>query len=152
MNIPQMLAVLLLSVTTAAGDADQAGGGPGGMPADIRAAKDNELLATDISRARVSEPEQMAVVLEELRLESIEHLGRLDEEERSEMVAAMRRAGVALGDRNKLRLLALEWGRAWSVQLSARQGPRRVQENSAQPTSSQATGGAGLSSDSAPPS
>jgi hypothetical protein len=48
-------AVLLLSVTTAAGDADQAGRGPGGTPADIRAAKDNELLATlGISRARVT--------------------------------------------------------------------------------------------------
>ena len=56
MNIPPILAVLLLSVTTAAGDADQAGRGPGEMLADIRAAKDTELLATllGINRARVT--------------------------------------------------------------------------------------------------
>ena len=44
-------------------------------------------------------------MLHELRLESTGHLGRLDREEWSEMMAEMRRSGVALGSRNKLRVL-----------------------------------------------
>ena len=63
-----------------------------------------ELLATIVS-ARISEPERVTRVLNELRLESTGHLGRLDVEEWSEMMAEMRRGGVALGSRNRLRLL-----------------------------------------------
>jgi hypothetical protein len=48
----------------------------------------------------------VATALKELRLESAAHIGRLDLEERYEMMAAMWGAGVALGSRNKLRLLA----------------------------------------------
>ena len=62
------------------------------------------LLATIVS-ARISEPERVMGVLNALRLESTGHLGRLDVEEWSEMMAEMRRGGVALGSRNRLRLL-----------------------------------------------
>ena len=68
---------------------------------------DVELLATIVS-ARISEPERVTRVLNELRLESTGHLGRLDVEEWSEMMAEMRGDGVALGSRNKLRLLVSE--------------------------------------------
>jgi hypothetical protein len=47
-------------------------------------------------------------VLNELRVESTGHLGRLDHEEWPEMMAEMREGGVALGSRNKLRLLVAE--------------------------------------------
>jgi hypothetical protein len=68
---------------------------------------DVELLATIVG-ARISEPERVTRVLNELRLESTGHLGRLDVEEWSEMMAEMRSGGVALGSRNKLRLLVAE--------------------------------------------
>jgi hypothetical protein len=71
----------------------------------LAAADQDELLAT-IANARISEPARMAAALKELRLESAAHIGRLDVEERYEMMAAMRSAGIALGSRNKLRLLA----------------------------------------------
>jgi hypothetical protein len=58
--------------------------------------------------ARISEPERVIRVLRELRLESTGHLGQLDREEWSEMMADMRGGGVALGSRNKLRLLVAE--------------------------------------------
>ena len=140
-------------------------------PAQVSAAAEAalQLLAT-VGHARVSAPEQMAGVLEKLRLESAAHLGRLDQEERTEMMAAMRGAGVALGDRNKLRLLTAEWKRKVAIKgLSAigSQGVRRVQQDgqeesrtnqqlrkqaedhagTAQPTGAQASGA--VSSDSA---
>ena len=78
-------------------------------PEQVRAVSEDalQLLAT-VGHARVSAPEQVAGVLEELRLESVAHLGRLDQEEWIEMMAEMRGAGVALGDRNKLRLLTAD--------------------------------------------
>jgi hypothetical protein len=140
-------------------------------PAQVRAAAEEDalqLLAT-VGHARVSAPKQMARVLEELRLESVAHLGRLDQEERTEMMAAMLGAGVALGDRNKLRLLTAVWHRNEAKGLSTigSQGMRRVQQNGqdesetntqlneqvedhagmAQPTGAQASDG--VSSDSA---
>jgi hypothetical protein len=139
-------------------------------PAQVRAAAEDalQLLAT-VGHARVSAPEQMAEVLEKLRLESAAHLGRLDQEERTEMMAAMRGAGVALGDRNKLRLLTAEWQQNVATGLSAigSQALRRVQQDgqeesrtnqqlkkqaedhagTAQPTGAQASGA--ISSDSA---
>ena len=139
-------------------------------PAQVRAAAEDalQLLAT-VGHARVSAPEQMAGVLEKLRLESAAHLGRLDQEERTEMMAAMRGAGVALGDRNKLRLLTVEWQQNVATGLSAigSQALRRVQQDkqeesktnqqlkkqaedhagTAQPTGAQASGA--ISSDSA---
>jgi hypothetical protein len=63
-----------------------------------------ELLAAIVS-AHISEPDRVTRVLNELRLESTGHLGRLDQEEWSEMMAEMRGDGVALGSRNRLRLL-----------------------------------------------
>ena len=69
------------------------------------AAAEGQLLAVIVG-ARISEPGRVATALKELRLESAAHIGRLDLEERYEMMAAMRGAGVALGSRNKLRLLA----------------------------------------------
>jgi hypothetical protein len=74
--------------------------------------------------ARISEPERVTRVLNELRLESTSHLGRLDVEEWSEMMAEMRSGGVALGSRNKLRLLVVEKSPAVSA-LSV--GSRRAQ-------------------------
>jgi hypothetical protein len=82
-----------------------------------------ELLATIVS-ARISEPERVTRVLNELRLESTGHLGRLDVEEWSEMMAEMRSGGVALGSRNKLRLLVAE--KSTAVRASS-VGSRRVQ-------------------------
>ena len=140
-------------------------------PAQVRAAAEDalQLLAT-VGHARVSAPEQMAEVLEKLRLESAAHLGRLDQEERTEMMAAMRGAGVALGDRNKLRLLTAEWQQNVATGLSAigsQASLRRMQQDgqeesktnqqlkkqaeehgaTAQPTGAQASGA--ISSDSA---
>ena len=97
---------------------------------------EDKLLAAIVS-ARISEPAQVAGVLNELRVESTGHLGRLDLEEWSEMMAEMRSGGVALGSRNKLRLLvagrtsasACAWP-AWA------DGPRRVQERQAEESSS----------------
>jgi hypothetical protein len=63
-------------------------------------------LQAAIAGARISEPARVAGVLAELRIEAAGHLGRLDLEERSELMVAMRGAGVQLGDRNKLRLLS----------------------------------------------
>jgi hypothetical protein len=95
------------------------------IPADESlAAPEGQLLAAILS-ARISEPKQVRTVLQELRLESTVHLGQLDLEERYEMMAAMRGAGVALGSRNKLRLLASESER--TVLLDHRQGFRRAQ-------------------------
>ena len=65
---------------------------------------EDKLLAAIVS-ARISEPDRVTGVLNELRVESTGHLGRLDLEEWSEMMAEMRSGGVALGSRNKLRLL-----------------------------------------------
>ena len=140
-------------------------------PAQVHAAAEDalQLLAT-VGHAGVSAPEQMAGVLGQLRLESAAHLGRLDQEERTEMMAAMRGAGVALGDRNKLRLLTAERHRNAAKGLSANigsYGVRRVQQDgqeesrtnqqlkkqaeehagTAQPTGAQASGA--VSSDSA---
>ena len=84
---------------------------------------EDELLAAIVS-ARISEPDRVAGVLKELRVESTGHLGRLDLEERSEMMAAMRSDGVALGSRNKLRLLVA----TASIGTGASSvGPRRAQ-------------------------
>jgi hypothetical protein len=82
-----------------------------------------ELLAT-IKSARISEPERVTRVLNELRLESTGHLGRLDVEEWSEMMAEMRSGGVALGSRNRLRLLVAEKSTAVGASFV---GSRRVQ-------------------------
>jgi hypothetical protein len=74
--------------------------------------------------ARISEPERVTRVLNELRLESTGHLGELDREEWSEMMVEMRSGGVALGSRNKLRLLVA----AKSTAVGASSvGSRRVQ-------------------------
>ena len=97
---------------------------------------EDELLAAIVS-ARISEPDRVAGVLSELRVESTGHLGRLDLEEWSEMMAAMQTGGVALGDRNKLRLLvAARSASAGAWQTSWVDGPRRVQELQAEESSS----------------
>ena len=96
----------------------------------------DELLAAIVS-ARISEPDRVAGVLSELRVESTGHLGRLDLEEWSEMMAAMQTGGVALGDRNKLRLLvAARSASTGAWQTSWVDGPRRVQELQAEESSS----------------
>jgi hypothetical protein len=82
-----------------------------------------ELLAAIVS-ARISEPERVTRVLHELRLESTGHLGRLDQDEWSEMMVEMRGSGVALGSRNKLRLLVAE--KSPAVRASS-VGSRRAQ-------------------------
>jgi hypothetical protein len=66
--------------------------------------REDAVLAAIVS-ARISDPDRVAGVLNELRVESTGHLGRLNLEEWSEMMAEMRSGGVALGNRNKLRLL-----------------------------------------------
>ena len=97
---------------------------------------EDELLAAIVS-ACISEPDRIARVLRELRVESTGHLGRLDLEEWSEMMAAMQTGGVALGDRNKLRLLvAARSASAGAWQTSWVDGPRRVQELQAEESSS----------------
>ena len=68
---------------------------------------EDELLAAIVG-ARISEPDRVTGVLNELRVESTGHLGRLDLEEWSEMMTEMRIGGVALGSRNKLRLLGAD--------------------------------------------
>ena len=129
---------------------------------------ENKLLAKIVG-AQISEQGRVATALKELRLESAAHIGRLDLEERYEMMAAMRGAGVALGDRNKLRLLTAEWQQNVATGLSAigSQALRRMQQGgqeesktnqqlkkqaeehagTAQPTGAQASGA--ISSDSA---
>ena len=82
------------------------------------------LLAGAIVGARISEPERVTRVLNELRLESTGHLGRLDQEEWSEMMAEMRGDGVALGSRNRLRLLVAEKSTAVGASFV---GSRRAQ-------------------------
>jgi hypothetical protein len=97
---------------------------------------EDELLAAIVS-ARISEPDRVAGALSELRVGSTGHLGRLDLEEWSEMMAAMQTGGVALGDRNKLRLLvAARSASAGAWQTSWVDGPRRVQELQAEESSS----------------
>ena len=97
---------------------------------------EDELLAAIVS-ARISEPDRVAGVLSELRVESTGHLGRLDLEEWSEMMAAMQTGGVALGDRNKLRfLVAARSASTGAWQTSWVDGPRRVQELQAEESSS----------------
>jgi hypothetical protein len=89
-------------------------------------------LRAAIAGARISEPARVAGVLAELRIESAGHLGRLDPEERSELMAAMRGAGVALGDRNKLRLLisrAEDFASMAGTYMPAADGSRRVQDS-----------------------
>ena len=66
---------------------------------------DEDVLLAAIVGARISEPERVTRVLNALRLESTGHLGRLDQEEWSEMMAEMRGGGVAPGSRDRLRLL-----------------------------------------------
>ena len=84
---------------------------------------EDELLGAIVS-ARIFEPERVAGLLNELRVESTGHLGRLDQEEWSEMMAEMRSGGVALGSRNKLRILVA--ARSPPVGVSS-VGFRRVQ-------------------------
>ena len=97
---------------------------------------EDELLAAIVS-ARISEPDRVTAVLNELRVESTGHLGRLDLEEWSEMMTEMRIGGVALGSRNKLRLLvAARSASAGAWQTSWVDGPRRVQELQAEESSS----------------
>ena len=88
------------------------------------ASAEHKLLAAIVG-AQISEPERVATALKELRLESAAHLGRLDLEERAEMMAAMRNTGIALGSRNKLRLLATDSESA--VLLPEERDPRRTQ-------------------------
>ena len=140
--------------------------------ADRVAALDTEIrqMLAAVTRAGVSSPGQMAGILQELRVESAAHLGRLDFEEMIELMTTMRGAGVALGDRNKLRLLATDsrWG---SSSAFGSQGVRRAQQGgqddsmtdkqlkaqveghagTAQPSGGKASDGSGVSSDSAPP-
>ena len=163
------LAVTLLVAVALCGGAPTACATPV-HPLDDTSAQYAMLAATQT--ARVSEPEKVTAVLrQELRLESAAHVGRLDEEERSEMMTAMRGASVALGDRNKLRLLAIEWDREASVASvpgRAGQRMRRMQDGreesvTNQQVKKQAEGHAagasqsggqengGISNDSAPP-
>jgi hypothetical protein len=100
--------------------------GPNVTPEDTSIASEDKLLAAIVG-ARISEPELVATALTELRLESAAHHGRLDLEEWVEMMAAMRGAGVALGDRNKLRLLATGSESAMLVLRGVEQAPRRTQ-------------------------
>ena len=82
-------------------------------------------LRTAIVSARISEPDRVAGLLSELRVQSIGHLGRLDQEEWSEMMAGMRGGGVALGSRNKLRLLVAAESSGSHVGSAALLGGRR---------------------------
>ena len=86
---------------------------------------ENKLLAAIVG-AQISEQGRVARALKELRLESAAHLGRLDLEERYEMMAAMRGTGVALGDRNKLRLLASQQSSERAVLSDHEQDFRRT--------------------------
>jgi hypothetical protein len=82
--------------------------------------------------AHISEPKRVARVLIELRLESTGHLGRLDHDEWSEMMAEMRSGGVALGCRNRLRLLVAETSTAIGASSI---GSRRLQAEMADESS-----------------
>ena len=97
---------------------------------------DEDELLTAIVSARISEPDRVAGVLNELRVESTGHLGRLDLEEWSEMMAEMRSGGVALGSRNKLRLLVVARSVSAGAWPTWADGPRRVQELQAEESSS----------------
>jgi hypothetical protein len=149
-------------------------------PRDTKTARADRVAASDaeiggmlvaVTRAGVSAPVQMAGVLQELRVESAVHLGRLDVAEMSELTTTMRSAGVALGDRNKLRLLAADSRWDPSSSLAPQAGMRRVQQGgqeesvtnkqlkmqaeghagTAQSSGGHASDGSGISSDSAPP-
>ena len=101
---------------------------------------EDELLAAIVS-ARISEPDWVAGVLNELRVESTGHLGRLDLEEWSEMMLEMRGGGVALGTRNKLRLLvAAESSNSHTGSATLSGGRRRVQTESGDEESSSRSG------------
>ena len=100
----------------------------------------DELMAAIVS-ARISEPDRVAGVLNELRVESTGHLGRLDLEEWSEMMTEMRGGGVALGTRNKLRLLvAAESSNSHTGGATLSGGRRRVQTESGDEESSSRSG------------
>ena len=113
-----------------------------------RQTDEDELLAGIVS-ARISEPDLVARVLNELRIESTSHLGRLDLEEWSEMMTEMRRGGVALGSRNKLRLLVATSSTGAGTSSV---GPRRAQAGSGEQESANEPVGTifGVSGDSAP--
>ena len=98
---------------------------PNMSPEETPIASAGHKLLAAIVGAQISEPERVATALKELRLESAAHLGRLDLEERAEMMAAMRNTGIALGSRNKLRLLATDSESA--VLLPEERDPRRTQ-------------------------
>ena len=101
----------------------------------------DELVAAILS-ARISEPDRVAGVLNELRVESTGHLGRLDLEEWSEMMAEMRSGGVALGTRNKLRILiAAQSSRSHTGRAALSGGWRRAQIGSGDEESSLGSGG-----------
>ena len=109
----------------------------------------DELLAAIVS-ARISEPDRVAGVLNELRVESTGHLSRLDLDEWSEMMAQMRSGGVALGTRNKLRLLvAAESSGSHVGSAALLGGRRRVQTGSGDEESSSRSGRQGGDSTSA---
>jgi hypothetical protein len=95
----------------------------------------NELLDAIVS-ARISDPDRLAGVLNELRVESTGHLGRLDLEEWSEMMAGMRSGGIALGNRNKLRLLVAARSVSACAWTKWFDGQRRVQELQVEESSS----------------
>ena len=100
----------------------------------------DELMAAIVS-ARISEPDRVAGVLNELRVESTGHLGRLDLEEWSEMMAEMRSGGVALGTRNKLRILiAAQSSRSHTGRAALSGGWRRAQIGSGDEESSLRSG------------
>ena len=98
-------------------------------------AEKDELLTAIVS-ARISEPGRVAGLLSELRVQSIGHLGRLDQEEWSEMMMEMHGEGVALGSRNRLCLLVD--AQSTAVRASS-VGSRRVQAD-VESTSSSRTG------------
>ena len=97
--------------------------------------EDERLLAAIVG-AHIFEPDRVAGVLNELRIESTGHLGRLDLEEWSEMMAEMRSGGIALGSRNKLRLLVAARYKTAGAWPTWADGPRRVQELQAEESSS----------------
>ena len=107
---------------------------------------EDELLDAIVS-ARISEPDRVTAVLNELRVESTGHLGRLDLEEWSEMMTEMRKGGVALGSRNKLRLLVATSSTGAGASSA---GPRRAQAGSGEQESTNELAGTifGVSGDS----
>jgi hypothetical protein len=107
---------------------------------DVETDREDELLAAIMS-ARISEPERVTGVLNELRVESTSHLGRLDLEEWSEMMVAMQSGGVALGSRNKLRLLVdAHSSRSHTLGVVSFGDRRRVQAESGDDESSSRSG------------